>query len=50
MKKFGNQKEVAIILPGWGKTKDTFKGMINSLRNSYTVYIVDYPDLKDTIS
>jgi hydrolase, alpha/beta domain protein len=46
--KFGNQKETVIILPGWGKTKDTFKGMINSLRNSYTVYLVDYPGFGKT--
>lgn len=46
--KFGNQKETVIILPGWGKTKDTFKGMISSLRNSYTVYLVDYPGFGKT--
>ncbi len=46
--KFGNQKETVIILPGWGKTKDTFKRMINSLRNSYTVYLVDYPGFGKT--
>lgn len=41
--KFGTGKENIIILPGWGNTRPTFEYMIGSLKNNYTIYIIDYP-------
>ena len=46
--KIGNKKDVIVILPGWGNTKDTFKTMIDSLKDNYTIYIVDYPGFGKT--
>ena len=47
-KKYGDGKEVIIILPGWGETRNTFLEMINILMIDYTVYIIDYPGFGDT--
>lgn len=41
--KIGSGKENIIILPGWGNTRPTFEYMIGSLKNNYTIYIIDYP-------
>ena len=41
--KFGNGEKNILILPGWGNTRPTFKWMIESLKNNYNVYILDYP-------
>ena len=41
--KIGTGKENIIILPGWGNTRPTFEYMIGSLKNNYTIYIIDYP-------
>ena len=47
--KYGNGKEVIVILPGWGETRNTFLEMINILMIDYTVYIIDYPGFGDTV-
>ena len=51
--KIGNKKDVIVILPGWGNTKDTFKTMIDSLKDNYTLpnlpdkfYYLNYQILK----
>ena len=41
--KIGTGKKNIIILPGWGNTRPTFEYMIGSLKNNYTIYIIDYP-------
>ena len=41
--KHGNSKDVILILPGWGNTRNTFSSIINYLKNNYTIYILDYP-------
>lgn len=41
--KKGNKKNSIIILPGWGETRLTFSSMIDSLKEYFTVYIIDYP-------
>ena len=47
-KKYGDGKEIIVILPGWGETRNTFLEMINILMIDYTVYIIDYPGFGDT--
>lgn len=47
--KYGDSKEVIVILPGWGETRNTFLEMINILMIDYTVYIIDYPGFGDTV-
>ncbi|MBQ6323248.1 MAG: alpha/beta hydrolase [Bacilli bacterium] len=42
-KKYGNQKNTILILPGWGNTSSTFQYIINNFKNKYTIYIIDYP-------
>ena len=41
--KYGNNKKVLLILPGWGDTRNTFIYYINSLKDKFTIYIFDYP-------
>lgn len=41
--KYGNKKDTLIILPGWGNNRETFKYIINLLKEKYTIYIFDYP-------
>jgi pimeloyl-ACP methyl ester carboxylesterase len=41
--KYGNSKSNIIILPGWGDTRSTFNTLIETLKNCFTVYIIDYP-------
>jgi len=41
--KYGIKKDTILILPGWGNTRETFKYIINSLKENYTIYILDYP-------
>ena len=41
--KHGNGIKNILILPGWGDTRCTFQLMIDYLKSTYTVYIVDYP-------
>lgn len=43
--KFGASKKTILILPGWGNTRETFRYMINELKEQYTIYILDYPGL-----
>ena len=43
--KYGDNKEVIVILPGWGETRNTFLDIINILKIDYTVYIIDYAHL-----
>lgn len=43
--KYGTNKKTILILPGWGNTKETFRYMINDLKDDYTIYILDYPGL-----
>ena len=42
--KYGNKKDVIIILPGWGFTRPTFNYLIDNLSRNNTVYIIDYPE------
>lgn len=46
--KYGDGKEVIVILPGWGETRNTFLEMISILMIDYTVYIIDYPGFGNT--
>ncbi len=41
--KYGDKKQSILILPGWGDTRNTFRDIINYLKENYTVYIIDYP-------
>ena len=43
--KHGTGKNIFLILPGWGNTRETFTYIINSLKVDNTVYIIDYPGL-----
>ncbi len=47
-KKYGDNKDTIVILPGWGETRNTFLDIINILKIDYTVYIVDYPGFGET--
>lgn len=47
--KYGNKKDVIIILPGWGFTRPTFNYLIDNLSKSYTIYILDYPEFGKSI-
>ena len=42
-KKYGESDKVIFILPGWGNTRTTFNNIINFFKDSYTIYIIDYP-------
>ena len=41
--KHGNNNKIILILPGWGDTRNTFRYLIDYLKNDYTIYILDYP-------
>jgi len=41
--KYGTSNKNILILPGWGETRNTFKYLIDVLKEQYTVYIFDYP-------
>ena len=41
--KEGDSNETILILPGWGNTRPTFQRIINHFKDSFTIYIVDYP-------
>lgn len=41
--KHGNGSKKIVILPGWGDTRETFKYLIEMLKDFYTIYILDYP-------
>jgi len=41
--KYGNKKKTLFILPGWGDTRKTFDFLIENLKQTYTIYIFDYP-------
>ena len=40
---YGNSKNTILILPGWGNTRNTFLNIINLLKDTYKMYIIDYP-------
>ena len=40
---YGNSNKTILILPGWGNTRETFNNIINSLKDKYKIYIIDYP-------
>lgn len=41
--KYGSNDKTILILPGWGKTRETFRNIINCFKEEYTIYIIDYP-------
>lgn len=41
--KFGNKNETIIIFPGWGDNRKTFSNIIENFKDTYTIYIFDYP-------
>ena len=41
--KYGDNPKTILILPGWGYTRETFRGIIQQFQKDYTIYIVDYP-------
>ena len=43
-----NNYNKVLILPGWGETRKTFYDLINSLKEKFKVYIVDYPGFGNT--
>ena len=43
--KYGNGKNIILILPGWGNTRETFRYIIDYFKDKYTIYIIDYPGL-----
>lgn len=42
-KKYGNNSNKMLILPGWGETRETFKYIIDYFKENYEIYILDYP-------
>jgi len=46
--KYGNGEETLVILPGWGDTRASFKRLIQTLQDYYTIYIVDWPGFGNT--
>ena len=40
---YGNGDKSILILPGWGNTRNTFINIINLLKDTYKIYIIDYP-------
>ena len=46
--KYGSSKQTIIILPGWGNNRSTFNYLISSLKNYFTIYILDYPGFGKT--
>ena len=47
--KYGNNRNVLIILPGWGNNRQTWNYFINTFKNYFTIYIFDYPGFGNTI-
>ncbi len=49
--KYGKSKKNSIIIfPGWGDNRKTFDSIIKALKDTYTIYIFDYPGFgKSTI-
>ena len=47
--KYGNSKNIILILPGWGDTKNTFNFLINNLSINNTIYIIDNPGFGKSI-
>ena len=45
----GIGKKEIVILPGWGDTRKTFYNMIDSLKEHYTIYIIDYPGFGNSL-
>lgn len=41
--KYGDKENNILILPGWGNNRETFKYLIDILKENYTIYILDYP-------
>lgn len=41
--KYGSSNKTILILPGWGKTRETFQNIIRYFQEDYTIYIMDYP-------
>lgn len=41
--KYGDKENNILILPGWGDTRETFRYLIDVLKDKYTIYILDYP-------
>ena len=41
--KYGSNKKVLIILPGWGDTRSSFDYLVENLKDKFTIYIFDYP-------
>ena len=41
--KYGTKKQVIFILPGWGDNRKTFYYLISTLKQYFTIYIIDYP-------
>lgn len=41
--KYGENEEPILILPGWGDTRETFLPLIETLKEHFTIYIIDYP-------
>lgn len=41
--KYGNNKNTILILPGWGDTRETFRYLIDNLKEENTIYIIDNP-------
>lgn len=47
---YGNKKNTIVILPGWGDTRKTFQFFIDSLKEDYKIYILDYPGFGNSIT
>lgn len=41
--KYGSGKENILILPGWGDNRKTFDYLIDYFKDSFNIYIIDYP-------
>ena len=41
--KYGTSQDTILILPGWGNNRTTFFNIINYFKDSYSIYIIDYP-------
>ena len=47
--KHGEGKTPIIILPGWGNTRETFTHLVSFLKETFSVYILDYPGFGNSI-
>lgn len=48
--KYGNANNTILILPGWGNTRESFNYIVHHLKDTYSIYIIDYPSFGNSPS